>query len=88
MTYPSKLYHRKLSALDNNAFAMGNLKDVTQSNNVIQQCGYEYRKGNRIEESLMTSLKMLKSKYNEEFKSVSGFIQFISCDPLTKLSLM
>ena len=44
-----------------------------------------YRKGNRIAESLMTCLKMLKSKYNEEFKcmSVAGFIQFISCDPLT-----
>ena len=50
MTYPSKLYHRQLSAIDDNAFAMGNLKYVSQSKNVIKQCGYEYRKGNRLDE--------------------------------------
>ena len=43
---------------------------------------YEYRKGNRIDESLMTSLKSLKSLYNEELKcrSVPGFIQYLSCE--------
>ena len=60
MTYPSKLYHRKLPALDDGAFEMGNLKEVPQSKNVLRQCGYEYRKGNRTDESLMTSLKSLK----------------------------
>ena len=43
---------------------------------------YEYRKGNRIDESLMTSLKSLKSLYNEELKcrSVPCFIQYLSCE--------
>ena len=85
MNYPSKLFHRKLSALDDNLFAMGNLKDVPQSKNVIKQCGYEHRKANRVDEALMSSLNILKSKYDEEMKckSVSGYIQFISSDPLT-----
>ena len=85
MTYPSKLYHRRLSALDDDAFEMGNLKEVPQSKNVLRQCSYEYRKGNRIDESLMTSLKALKGLYNEELKcrSVPGFIQYLSCGPLT-----
>ena len=85
MKYPSKLYHRKLSSLDNEIFQKGNLGDVPQSKNVISQCSYEFRKGSREDESLITSLKLLKTKYSEEMKggSVSGFIQFLSCDPLT-----
>ena len=85
MTYPSKLYHRKLSHLDDKLFQMGNLKDVPQSKNVITQCAYEYRKDNREDKSLINSLSLLKTRYNKEMKnkSVSGFIQSISFDPLT-----
>ena len=84
MTYPSKLYHRKLSALNDDLFNKGNLKDVPQSKNVIRQCGYEYRKSTQADDSLIKSLKLLKCKYEEEMKgkSLSGYIQFISLDPL------
>ena len=68
MAYPSKIYHRKLSALDEKSFSMGNLKDVPLSKSVITQCSYENRKENRIDESLITSLKILKSKYSDELR--------------------
>ena len=85
MAYPSKLYHRRLSALDEKSFSMGNLKNVPKSKSVISQCSYEYRKANQVDDSLINSLKTLKSMYNTELKSklVPGFIQFISFDPLT-----
>ena len=85
MTYPSKLYHRRLSALHEESFLMGNLKNVPRSKSVITQCRYEYRKANQVDESLINSLKTLKSKYNAELnsKSVPGFMQFVSLDPLT-----
>ena len=85
MTYPSKVYHRRLSALDEKLFSMGNLKNVPKSKSVISQCSYEYRKANQVDESLINSLKTLKSKYNAELKSksVPGFMQFISLDTLT-----
>ena len=85
MKYPSKLFHRKLSALDDDQFLKGNLGDVPKSKNVINQCAYEFRKANREDDSLITSLKLLKVKFSEKLKegAISGFIQFMSCDPLT-----
>ena len=85
MTYPSKLYHRRFSALNDESFLMGNLKNVPTSKSVITQCRYEYRKANQVDESLINSLKTLKSKYNAELNSklVPGFMQFVSLDPLT-----
>ena len=59
MTYPSKLYHRRLSALNEESFLMGNLKNVPISKSVITQCRYEYRKANQADESLINSLKHL-----------------------------
>ena len=85
MTYPSKLYHRRLAALDENYFQMGNLRNVPQSKNVVKQCSYEHRKSSRLDESTLVSLKELKSIYQKELKakSVPGFIQYMSFDPLT-----
>ena len=85
MTYPSKLSHRKLASLDEDLFKMGNLKDVPQSKNVVKQCAYEYPKGNREDNSIITSLQLLKAKYIKDMssKSLSGFVQFLSFDPIT-----
>ena len=85
MSFPSKVYHRRLAALDETTFNMGNLKNVPQSKNVITQCKYEYRKDSRIDNSVIVSLKELKNIYIKEFNSkvIPGFIQFTSLDPLT-----
>ena len=85
LAYPSKIYHRRLAALDDTSFQMGNLKNVPQSKNVITQCSYENRKSCQIDKSALASLKKLKSMYDKEMhaKHVPGFIQFISIDPLT-----
>ena len=58
---------------------------MPRSKSVISQFRYEYCKANQVDESLINSLKTLKSKYNAELnsKSVPGFIQFVSLEPLT-----
>ena len=85
MSFPSKVYHRRVAALDETTFNMGNLKNVPQSKTVIAQCKYEYRKDSRIDNSVIVSLKELKNIYIKEFNSkvIPGFIQFTSLDPLT-----
>ena len=86
MAYPSKLHHRKIQALDENLFQMGNMKDVPRSKSVITQCSYEFRKNKREDDSLITSLILIKNDYINEMKYnnvVPGFIQFLSFDPLT-----
>jgi hypothetical protein len=86
MAYPSKLHHRKIQALDENLFQMGNMKDVPRSKSVITQCSYEFRKNKREDDSLITSLILIKNDYINEIKYnnvVPGFIQFLSFDPLT-----
>ena len=52
---------------------------------MIKQCAYEYRKSQREDDSLFTSLVMLKKRFVKEMekKIIPGFIQFISIDPLT-----
>ena len=86
MKYPSKLLHRKVSALDENLFQMGNMKDIPRSRNVITQCSYEYRKSKRQDDALMCSLMLLKEEFIKKMvynKTVPGFIQFLSVDPFT-----
>ena len=85
MAFPSKIYHRRLAALDETSFKMGNLKNVPQSKNVITQCKYENRKNNRVDDSIIVSFQELKSTYKKELNSnvIPGFIQFTSFDPLT-----
>ena len=86
MAYPSKLHHRKVQALDESLFQMGNMKDVPRSKIAITLCSYEFRKSKREDDSLITSLILIKKNYINEMKYnkvVPGFIQFLSFDPLT-----
>ena len=85
MAFPSKVYHRRLAALDETSFKMGNLKNVPQSKDVITQSKYENRKNSRVDDSIIVSLKELKNTYVKELNSkvIPGFIQFTSFDPLT-----
>ena len=85
MNYGSKLFQDKLYSLDEQSFSMGNLRDVPISKNVISQCHYEYRKKNRLSESPVESVKLLKEEFSKEMNSkyIPGFVQFISVDPLT-----
>ena len=84
MAFPSKVYHRRLAALDETSFKMGNLGNVPQSKNIVTQCKYEHRKNSRVDDSIILSLKRLKHTYIKESKSkvIPGFIQFTSFDPL------
>ena len=85
MPFPSKVYHRRLAALDENSFQMGNLKNVPQSKNVIKQCKYEDKQNSRIDDSIIVSLQELKSLHERDLSTniVPGFVQFTSFDPLT-----
>ena len=69
MAFPSKIYHRRLAALDETSFKMGNMKNVPQSKNMITQCKYENRKNNRVDDSIIVSLQELKSTYKKELNS-------------------
>ena len=40
MPFSSKVYNRRLAALDETSFQMGNLKNVSQPKDVISQCKY------------------------------------------------
>ena len=85
MAFPSKEFHKRLSNLDQNSFLAGNLKDTPISKNVIKQCAYEYRKSTLVDADLVKSLQIIKEKYISEleFKTVPGFLQFFSIQPLT-----
>ena len=43
LSYPSKVYPKRLADLDETSFLAGNLKDTPISKNVLKQCAYEYR---------------------------------------------
>ena len=79
MAFPSKIYHRRLAALDETSFKMGNLKNVPQSKNVMTQCKYENRKNNRVDDSIIVSLQDLK---RVKLKRGSGFYTIYIFSPV------
>ena len=85
MSFPSKEYHNRLASLDEDSFRAGNLKHVPISKTVLNQCSYDYRKSKLTGDSVINSLKILQTRYNDELsaKAAPGFIQFISICPLT-----
>ena len=85
MPFPSKVYHRRLAALGETSFQMGNLKNVPQSKNVIKQCKYEAKQNSRIDDSIIVSLQELKSLHERDLSTniIPGFVQFTSFNPLT-----
>lgn len=84
LKYPSKEYHRRLANLDEKSFSLGNLKNTPLSKNIVKQCSYEYRNSLLEDKDVIKSIQILKNKYKHELKgkSVSGFIQFFSVEPL------
>ena len=85
MAYPSKVFHRRLANLDENSFMTGNFKNVPTSKNIIRQCSHEYRQSILIDKDVYQNIQMLTEKYisDLEFKSIPGFIQYFSIQPLT-----
>ena len=85
LSYPSKEYHRRVAKLDEDSFQAGHLRDTPISKYVVKQCAYEYRKSTHIDKDAIQSVQLLKEKYCSELpgKSVAGFIQFFSINPLT-----
>ena len=71
MNYPSKIFHRKLAALDQDSYRMGNLKGVPRSKNVVKQCAYEFRKSQQEDDSLTKSIEILKQKFVRELGNKS-----------------
>ena len=84
MPFPSKVYHRRLAALDETSFQMGNLKNVPQPKDVISQCKYEAKRNSRVDDSNIVSLQELKSSYERDLsaKIIPGFVQFPHTVPI------
>ena len=85
MPFPSKVYHRRLAALDETSFQMGNMKNVPQSKDVVSQYKYEPKRNSRVDDTIIVSLQELKSSDERDLstKIIPGFVQFTSFDPLT-----
>ena len=83
--FPSKEFHKRLSNLDEDSFNAGNLKDTPVSKNILKQCAYENHQSTFADKDLARSLLILKEKFISQlaFKTVPGFIQFFSVQPLT-----
>ena len=75
MSFPE--YHDRLASLDEDSFRARNLKRVPISKNVLKQYSYAYRKSKLADDSVINSLKILQTRYKDEF------IQFILISPLT-----
>ena len=79
----SKAWHKHLSSLDNDDFLNGNLRSMGNSKHVYKTIKSEAAKSARQDKDLVVSVLKLKKYYQSVVgKTVKGFIQSFSLDPL------